>query len=281
MSGILITGGTGSFGRAFTRTALDKQWFERICILSRDEHKQAEMRADFKDDERLRFFIGDVRDRDRLRRAMTGCTHVVHAAALKRIEVGVYNPAEMVKTNVLGAMNVIEAAQDAPGVLGVVYLSTDKAVEPVSPYGQSKALAESLFLAANNTVADGSPRFMVTRYGNVAGSNGSVIPLWRDHLKKGDVVRVSDPEATRFWMFMHEAVDLVARALDAGEPGPVIPDLPAFALSDLAAAMGVTRMDVYGLKPFEKKHESLRPGLTSDKARRMSVPEIREALAHV
>lgn len=277
---ILITGGTGSFGKAFTQHALKHDLFDRICIFSRDEHKQAAMRAEFGDDARLRFFIGDVRDRDRLRRAMTGCRYVVHAAALKRIEVGAYNPAEMVKTNILGAMNVIEAAQDAPGVWRVAYLSTDKAVEPVSPYGQSKALAESLFLAANNTVRPEGPTFRVTRYGNVAGSNGSVIPLWRDHLKKGDVVPVTDPDCTRFWMFMQEAIELVLEALGS-IPGLYVPvTLPAFRLLDLAAAMDA-RIEIKGLGSYEKKHESLKPGVTSDRARRMSIMELRGALQHV
>ena len=188
----LITGGSGSFGNAFAQKIIDHDLSDRIVIFSRDEVKQAEMRERF-NNPRLRFFIGDVRDRDRLRRAFEGVDVVIHAAALKRIEVGEYNPAEMVKTNVIGAMNVIEAAHDA-GVGKVINLSTDKAFQPISPYGHSKALAESLFLNANNAHGKNGPRFAVTRYGNVSGSRGSVIPKWRN-MKV--IVPVTDPEATR------------------------------------------------------------------------------------
>lgn len=277
---ILITGGTGSFGRAFTRSALDRQLFERVCIFSRDEHKQASMREEFNDDERLRFFIGDVRDRDRLRRAMEDVETVVHAAALKRIEVGAYNPTEMVKTNVIGTMNVIEAASDA-GVRRVVYLSTDKAVEPVSPYGQSKALAESIVLAANNARGSRGPLFAVTRYGNVSGSKGSVIPIWRERAANGEAVPVTDPDCTRFWMFMHEAVGLVIHTIQTMKGGElVVPILPAYRLGDLAEAMNCQTI-IKGLGSYEKRHESLKPGFTSDRARRMSVTELKGALQHV
>jgi len=246
------------------------------------------MRAEFNDD-RLRWFIGDVRDRDRLRRAFEGVHTVVHAAALKRIEVGAYNPIEMVKTNVVGAMNVIEAAMDA-GVSKVVALSSDKAYQPISPYGQNKALMEGLMLAANN----GSPhtRFAVTRYGNVAGSAGSVIPKWKDilhwtkthstsrHLAEGPCVNITDPDCTRFWMTMDEAVDLVLDTIREMPEEIAIPDLPAFRLGDLADVMGVTAI-VTGLPKWEKQHEGLRDGLTSDSARRLSVAELRKALETV
>src|SRR5262249_49953194 len=159
-------------------------------------------------DERLRFFVGDVRDLPRLRRAMEGVDLVVHAAALKRVEVGHYNPDEMVKTNVWGAMNVIDAATSA-GVAKVVALSTDKSSEPVSPYGQTKALAESLFLNANHMRGENGPKFAVVRYGNVVGSTGSVIPLWRAFLKFGRELTITDPDATRFWMTRDQAIDLV------------------------------------------------------------------------
>ena len=227
------------------------------------------MRAEF-DDERLRWFIGDVRDRDRLRRAFEGVHTVVHAAALKRIEVGAYNPIEMVKTNVVGAMNVIEAAMDAK-VSKVVALSSDKAYQPISPYGQTKALMEGLMLAANN--ASPKTRFAVTRYGNVAGSAGSVIPFWRG---KRDVP-VTDPDCTRFWMTMDEAVDLVLDTIQAMPKEVAIPSLPAFRLGDLVKAMGAEG-EIKGLPKWEKKHEGLCDGLTSDSARRLSVAELREAL---
>lgn len=269
VTSLLITGGTGTFGAAFLERALPE--YDRICVFSRGEHRQAEMRERFPDP-KIRWFIGDVRDRDRLRRAMEGCTHVVHAAALKRIEVGAYNPAEMVKTNVLGAMNVIEAACDAD-VQRVVALSTDKAWQPVSPYGQSKALAEALFLADNKPA--GGPVFSVVRYGNVAGSAGSVIPRWRKMIADGVTsVPVTHPDCTRFWMPLDEAVGMVRKELHRFLWGLRIPyNLPAYRLGDLAEAMGVG-MEITGLPPYEKLHEGMADGVTSDRARRMSVREI-------
>lgn len=275
---ILITGGSGFFGRAFIRRVLHDDLTDRVCVFSRSEWAQAQMRTEFNDDPRIRWFIGDVRDRDRLRRAMEGVETVIHAAALKRIEVGHYNPSEMVKTNVLGTMNVIEAATDA-GVGKVLFLSTDKACQPISAYGQSKAIAESIVLAANNARGAQGPRFAVTRYGNVAGSTGSVIPIWRSMIAAGaTVVPVSDPEVTRFWMTEAEAVNLVlntTRTMMGGEL--VIPVLPAYRLGDLAGAMGVG-MNITGLGEYEKRHESMRDNESSADARRMTVKEIREGL---
>jgi UDP-N-acetylglucosamine 4,6-dehydratase len=284
--GVLITGGTGYLGHGLVRRLLE-QGCQRICIYSRGEYAQARMRAEFENDARLRWFIGDVRDQQRLERAMESVEAVIHAAALKRIEVGAYNPDEMVKTNVLGSQNVIEAARRA-GVQKVLLVSSDKAFEPVSPYGQSKALAESLFLAANDMSPYG-PRFAVTRYGNVAGSTGSVIPTWRQIKEKWSEaivwpkvkVPVTDPECTRFYMTRDQAVELVLTTLRDMVGGELaIPDLPAFRLGDLAAAMDVD-MDIRGLGAFEKKHEGMGPGNTSDMARRMDVSELREALVHV
>ncbi len=271
---ILITGGTGSFGRAFIARLLSNAGSERICCFSRGEHAQADLRTEFNDD-RLRWFIGDVRDRDRLRRAFEGVHTVVHAAALKRIEVGAYNPIEMVKTNVIGAMNVIEAAMDA-GVSKVVSLSSDKAYQPISPYGQTKALMEGLMLAANN--ASPHTRFAVTRYGNIAGSAGSVIPLWRCSLY--EEATITDADCTRFWMTMDEAVDLVLDTIQTMPKEVAIPSLPAFRLGDLATAMGIDVRGT-GLPKWEKKHEGLRDGLTSDSAKRMTVAELRKALETV
>ncbi len=281
---ILITGGTGSFGRAFTSRLLKySAWgeiWDRICVYSRGEHGQADMRDELNSD-RIRWFIGDVRDRDRLRRAFEGVDIVVHAAALKRIEVGAYNPIEMVKTNVIGSMNVIEAAMDA-GVSKVVSLSSDKAYQPISPYGQTKALMEGLMLAANN--ASPHTRFAVTRYGNIAGSAGSVIPKWRqqlyDQAPHTGPVSVTDPDCTRFWMTMDEAVDLVLDTIQTMPKEVAIPDLPAFRLDDLVEAMGAY-YHKKGLPKWEKKHEGLKDGLTSDAARRMTVPELRKALETV
>jgi UDP-N-acetylglucosamine 4,6-dehydratase len=268
----LITGGTGSFGQAFTRRLLDTNQANRVAILSRGEHAQADMALRF-DDRRLRLLVGDVRDRNRLRRAFSGVDVVIHAAALKRIEVGFYNPTEMIATNIDGAVNVIEAAIDA-GVKKVVALSSDKAWQPISPYGQSKALAETLFRNAYQ----GKTKFAVTRYGNVWRSNGSVVPRWLSVLQTSDTVNVTDADATRFFMWMDEAVDLVLDTVKTMRGGELnIPKLPAYRLGDLAEAMGA-KMKITGLPEWEKKHEGMCDGNTSDKARRMTVNELREAL---
>lgn len=281
MKSVLITGGTGFFGRAFVRRLLADGLAERICIYSRDEFKQATMRRDLGDDGRLRWFIGDARDRERLGQALRGVDTVIHAAALKRIEVGFYNPSEMIKTNVLGTMNLVDQAA-ACGVARVLMLSTDKACRPVSAYGYSKALAESLVLAGNHVHGERGPAYAVTRYGNVAGSTGSVIPTWRAMAAAGaESVPLSDPEVTRFWMSEAQAVDLVLETLRTMTGGELaIPTLPAYRLGDLAEAMGL-KTHVVGLGEYEKRHESMREGESSEHARRMSVDEIREGLAHV
>ena len=281
MTSYLITGGTGSFGRAFTRHLLDSGISERVCIYSRGEHAQAAMADAYGHDERLRFFIGDVRDRDRLRRAMAGVDVVVHAAALKRIEVGRYNPIEMVKTNVDGAVNVIEAAQDA-SVDTVIGLSTDKAYCPVSPYGHSKALAESIFLAANDTVGPDGPRFKVTRYGNVWWSNGSVAPRWHKMIRQGvEAVPVTDPTCTRFFMWLDEACDLVLDAIaDTSGKSLFVPSLPAYDLATLAEAFNA-RYTVTGLPEWEKRHESMDHDNCSEDAPRLSVADLKAAIARM
>jgi len=282
MRSVLITGGSGAFGTACATYLLERGAEpNRIVVFSRSEHRQADMARHLAPldpgGHRLRFFIGDVRDRDRLRRAMEGIEVVIHAAALKRIEVGAYNPLEVKKTNIDGAANVIEAATDA-GVQKVVALSSDKAFEPVSPYGTSKAFAESLFLAANNTRGWNGPRFAVVRYGNVWCSTGSVVPTWRAILHNNDAVPVTDPECTRFFMTMDQAVQLVLNTIFEMKGGEInIPTLPAYRLGDLAEAMGA-KMDVRGLPTWEKRHESMGPGNSSDQARRMTVTELREAL---
>ena len=237
------------------------------------------MRSELRDDPRLRWMIGDVRDQSRLKRAMSTVDVVVHAAALKRIEVGYYNPIEMTRTNVDGAINVIEAAQDA-GVAKVVALSTDKAYQPISPYGCSKALAESLFIAANATVGAGGPRFSVVRYGNVWCSAGSVVPAWMARIEAGEAdVPVTDPDCTRFFMRIDEAVALVRNTIATMAGGElVVPDLPAYRVGDLAAAIGAT-MRVTGLPAWEKKHESMDDGRCSAFARRMSVDELESELS--
>lgn len=274
MRSVLITGGSGYLGRGLVRQLL-ADGCDRICVYSRGEHTQASMRVEFNDDKRLRWFIGDVRDVTRLERAMHGVDTVIHAAALKRIEVGAYCPDEMVKTNVLGSMNVLESAERA-GVVKAVLVSSDKAYQPVSPYGQSKALAESLFLTHAGRLLTAA-----CRYGNVAGSTGSVITIWRALLASGKHAIVTDPECTRFWMTRQEAVQLVLQAARYPIPGKLsIPDLPAYRLGDLALAMGIAFSEV-GLPAHEKRHESMDADRCSATARRMTVDEIREALTHV
>lgn len=278
---LLITGGTGSLGRALVRRLLSTdEGPERIVIYSRGEHAQAAMRDEFEAvdrKKRLRFFIGDIRDLPRLKRAFWGVQCVIHAAALKRIEVGAYNPIEMVKTNVDGAINVIEAANDLD-VEKVVLISSDKAWQPISPYGLSKAMAEHLFLNAYQ----GRCMFGVCRYGNVWKSAGSVVPTWLDRIKTGGPLRVTDPEATRFYMPMDAAVALVLNTLLTMEDRTLaIPHLPAYKLGDLLEAVaGDSRVPIEftGLPDWEKLHEGMAEGNTSDKARRMSVDELRAAL---
>lgn len=279
MSSWLITGGTGYLGRGLIRKLLSDTWPERICIYSRGEYAQAKVREQIPDpDGRLRWMIGDVRDRDRLRWAMHDIQVVIAAAALKRIEVGAYAPSEMVNTNVIGTMNTIDAAAYCE-VAKVVYVSSDKAWQPISPYGQSKAIAEQLILAGD--VERRGPRYAVCRYGNVIGSTGSVVPRWREILKTSDTVPVTDPDATRFWMTRQEAVDLVfntAMGMRGGELN--IPTLCAFRLGDLAEAMGA-KMQIVGLPAHEKKHEGLADGITSDQAHALTVAEIKERLENV
>lgn len=264
-----------------TQYLLTETGAERIVVFSRGEYRQflmSQEMAPLNMADRLRFMIGDVRDRDRLRRAMEGIEVVIHAAALKRIEVGNYNPIEMVKTNVGGAINVIEAAQDA-GVRKVVALSSDKAFQPVSPYGTSKALAESVFLAANNTTGFRGPKFSVCRYGNVWGSTGSVVPIWRSMVADGiDTVPVTDPDCTRFFMRMSEAVQLVIDTINSDIVGELaIPRLPAYRIGDLANAMGLN-IKVTGLPVWEKKHEAMNEELWSNEARRMTIEELQREL---
>lgn len=301
MKSALVTGATGFFGRAFIRRALEIG-ATRVCVYSRDEWKQAQMRTEFGNDDRLRWFIGDVRDKDRLRRAMEGCETVVHAAALKRVEVGQYCPDEMLKTNVLGAQNVIDAAREAC-VQNVVALSTDKAADPYNTYGVSKLMAERLFLNANNMQQAHGPRFSVTRYGNVSGSTGSVIPIWRKLLSEGKRLPVTDQDCTRFWMSVDQAVELVLWSI--GRELLVVPELPAYRVGDLVEAMG-GEPEIVGMGNGEKKHETmtseqevhefvklgpywvkgqgtwmLPASLTSDTARRMTVDELKENLRNV
>ena len=278
----LITGGSGFLGRGLVDRLLTRPNLDRIYVYSRGEHAQATMREKLYDPhEQVRWMIGDVRDLARLRWAMRGVDVVIHAAALKRIEVGAYAPSEMVQTNILGTMNVIDAAA-ACGVEKVVGVSSDKAWRPVSPYGLSKAMGEALMLAGS--VERPGPIFAVCRYGNVAGSTGSVIPRWREILKTSDTVPVTAPSCTRFWMTREQAVNLVLDTVDnmigVGARELHIPSLPAFQLSDLVEAMGA-KMKIVGLPLHEKSHEGMSDELRSDTVRLMTVEELKEALHYV
>lgn len=256
MKSWLITGGTGSFGKAFTRKLLDGG-AERVVILSRDELKQAEMRKEFNDD-RLRFFIGSVIDMDRVELAMQGVSHVVHAAAMKRVEVCEENPREAVATNLIGTSVVAEACRRA-GVKRCVFLSTDKAAAPNTLYGMTKASAERLWCRANVYSAGTDTRFAATRYGNVLGSRGSVVPIFRAQARLGGPLTITEPEATRFWMTMDEACQLVAKAFRAMRGGEVfIPKVGSSAVGELAHAIAPGMAWKIGqLGAGEKLHETL------------------------
>lgn len=259
---ILITGGTGSFGRACSRRLLE---FEpkAVRIFSRDEFKQLSMRVDF-EDARMRFLIGDVRDADRLRVAFRGVDIVIHAAALKQVPACEYNPFEAVQTNILGASNVVMAAIDA-GVPLTVALSTDKAVNPANLYGATKLCAEKVFTNAHSYVGDTGSTFTCVRYGNVVGSRGSVVPLFLDQAKTGTLT-ITDERMTRFWMTLDEAVEFVlARAASASGGEVFVPKLPSMRIVDVAAAVAPqAKHEIIGIRPGEKLHEVL---LTKDEAR--------------
>jgi len=256
-STILLTGGTGSFGKAFTRYLLRHNNPKKLIIFSRDELKQHEMRQEFGEVEPIRYFIGDVRDRDRLRRAMNGVDIVVHAAALKHVPACEYNPFEAVQTNIIGAENIINAAIDS-GVKKVVALSTDKAVNPVNLYGATKLVAEKIFVQGNAYAGPGGTRISCVRYGNVIGSRGSIVPLFRKQKVTGRVT-VTDPRMTRFWISLEGGVQLVMHAMEEMRGGEVfIPKIPSMKIVDLAEAVAPgCGIDFVGIRPGEKLHESL------------------------
>ncbi|MEB2344427.1 MAG: UDP-N-acetylglucosamine 4,6-dehydratase (inverting) [Deltaproteobacteria bacterium] len=262
---VLVTGGTGSFGRAFVRRLLRERADCTIRIYSRDELKQYEMARAFGNDPRLRFFIGDVRDRDRLARALYGVDWLVHAAALKQVHLCEYNPAEAVKTNVLGAQNVIDAAIDA-GVAKVVALSTDKAVNPVNLYGATKLCAEKLFVHGSAYSGPRETRFACVRYGNVLGSRGSVVPLFLEQAATG-VLPITDLRMSRFWITLGQAVELVLQVLHDLRGGEIyVPKIPSMRMVDLARAIAPEAMlKEVGMRPGEKLHEML---LTPEEAHR-------------
>ena len=254
---VLLTGGTGSFGKKFTEIALKQLHPRKLIIFSRDELKQFEMQRQFRD-ERLRFFIGDVRDSERLHRAMHGVNIVVHAAALKQVPACEYNPIEAVKTNIHGAENIINAALDT-GVHKVLALSTDKAVNPVNLYGATKLVAEKLFVQANSYRGDGITRFSCVRYGNVVGSRGSVIPVFLEQRKHGKLT-VTDERMTRFWLTLEQGVQFVIRCIEHMKGGEVfVPKIPSTSIMDLVQAIAPPdcHVEFVGIRPGEKLHEVL------------------------
>lgn len=260
MKRILVTGGTGSFGRQFVKMALERYPnLERLVVFSRDELKQFEMAEVFPASKypQIRFFIGDVRDRDRLKRALEGIDTVVHAAALKQVPAAEYNPFECIKTNVLGAQNVIEAVFDS-SVTRVVALSTDKAAAPINLYGATKLCSDKLFIAANNVKGFRDLRLSVVRYGNVLGSRGSVIPFFLQKRHSG-VLPITDPRMTRFNISLTEGVNLVMHALEHSLGGEIyVPKIPSYRITDVAEAIGPNcKKTVVGIRPGEKLHEEM------------------------
>lgn len=261
---ILITGGTGSFGRKFVKIMLEETQPAKLIVFSRDELKQHEMRAAGLDNASLRYFIGDVRDLMRLRRAMQGVDIVVHAAALKQVPACEYNPIEAIMTNIIGGRNVVEAALDT-GVEKVMALSTDKAVNPINLYGATKLAAEKLFVQSNAYAGGTGTRFSCVRYGNVVGSRGSVVPVFVNQRTKGKIT-ITDERMTRFWLSLEEGVRFTIRCIEQMEGGEVfVPKIPSMRVVDLANAIAPdTEIEVIGIRPGEKLHEVL---VSEDEAR--------------
>jgi UDP-N-acetylglucosamine 4,6-dehydratase/5-epimerase len=257
---ILMTGGTGSFGRACVRTILERYKPKKVIVYSRDELKQYEMAQEFTDPA-MRYFIGDVRDADRLKLAMRGVDYVIHAAALKHVPAAEYNPMECIKTNINGGNNVIDAAFEN-NVKKVVALSTDKAANPINLYGATKLASDKLFVAANNIAGDRSTRFSVVRYGNVVGSRGSVVPFFQKLVREGATeIPITDPRMTRFWITLRQGVDLVLRSFELMQGGEIyVPKIPSMRIPELAKAIapGLPHKLV-GIRPGEKLHEVMCP----------------------
>jgi UDP-N-acetylglucosamine 4,6-dehydratase len=265
-SSILITGGTGSLGKALVKELLDNSKVRRIAIFSRDELKQHNFRNEIEDDPRLRWFIGDVRDLERLKRAMHNVDFVIHSAALKQVDTGEYNPMEFIKTNVLGSQNVIDASIET-GVKRVVALSTDKASSPINLYGATKLTADKLFIAANNYSHSYGTIFSVVRYGNVMGSRGSVIPFWKKLAEEGKPLPITDLRMTRFWISIDQAVRFVLDSLEIMNGGELyVPRIPSMRIVDLATAVAPqAKLVEIGMRPGEKLHEEM---ISADDSRR-------------
>lgn len=258
---ILITGGTGSFGKKFTETVLKRYKPKKLIVFSRDELKQYEMQQEFSEQEFpcIRYFIGDIRDRERLYRAFDGVDVVVHAAAIKQVPASEYNPLEAIKTNILGGVNVIDAAIDQ-NVQRVVALSTDKAVNPINLYGATKLCSDKLFVAANNYSGLRHPtKFSVVRYGNVVGSRGSVVPFFLKLRETGEALPITDERMTRFWITLEQGVDFVLQSLERMSGGEVfVPKIPSMKITDLAEALAPgAPVKVVGIRPGEKLHEAM------------------------
>lgn len=257
---ILITGGTGSFGRKFTQLLLQKYKPNKIIIFSRDELKQYEMAQEFTD-KCMRYFIGDVRDKDRLKKAFRDVDYVIHAAALKHVPIAEYNPMECIKTNINGAQNVIDAALDN-GVTKVIALSTDKAANPVNLYGATKLASDKLFVAANNLVGTSNIQFSVVRYGNVIGSRGSVIPYFKKLIESGEkTLPITDEKMTRFLITLEQGVNFVLKNFERMQGGEIfVPKIPSIKITDLASYMAPhLQQKIIGIRPGEKLHEIMCP----------------------
>ena len=276
---VLITGGTGSLGKSLVEYLLRETKVRRIAIFSRDELKQQHLRIQFQDDPRFRWFLGDVRDLDRLKRAFHGVDYVIHAAALKQVDTGEYNPMEFVKTNVLGSQNVIDASIDA-GVKRVVALSTDKASSPINLYGATKLTADKLFVAANNYSVAYGTTFSVVRYGNVMGSRGSVIPFFQEIAAQGKPLPITDLRMTRFWISIESAVKFVIDSLEMMTGGELyVPKIPSMKIIDLAHAVAPdAKLVEIGMRPGEKLHEEM---ISADDSRRTIILETRYVVTPV
>ena len=276
---ILITGGTGSLGKSLIKYLLRETKVRRIAIFSRDELKQQSLRIELQDDPRLRWFLGDVRDLDRLKRAFHRVDFVIHAAALKQVDTGEYNPMEFIKTNVLGSQNVIDASIDA-GVKRVVALSTDKASSPINLYGATKLTADKLFVAANNYSFTYGTTFSVVRYGNVMGSRGSVIPFFQEIASQGKPLPITDFRMTRFWISIESAVKFIIESLEIMTGGELyVPKIPSMKITDLAHAVAPdAKLLEIGMRPGEKLHEEM---ISADDSRRTIILENRYVVTPV
>ena len=265
---VLITGGTGSFGKAFSKAILERYKPKKTIIFSRDELKQSDMAQELPTDQypSIRFFIGDVRDRDRLEMAMMGVDYVIPAAALKQVPTAEYNPMECINTNVIGAENVVQAAIRSD-VKKVIALSTDKATNPINLYGASKLASDKICIAANNLSKSDGTKFSVVRYGNVIGSRGSVVPFFQAHVNRGaSELPITDPRMTRFWITLNQGINFVLAALERMHGGEIfIPKIPSMQVTDLAECIGPgLKHKIVGIRPGEKLHETM---ITEDDAR--------------